>query len=121
MIQVQIEIFHNVAKDENGRSLGFFGYEPNHPVVKVFEYLTEQTTLPPEDVAEEAMHIGNGVDNRSDSYYARELRSVSVGDLIRIDGQWWTCERVGWRFVGDIPKDITDEFEGEHGTQPWRD
>ncbi|MEU5878162.1 hypothetical protein [Spirillospora sp. NPDC047279] len=119
---MKVEIFHNVAKDDSGRLLGFFGYQPDHNVVKVFEYNTAPLpgyTL--SDVAEDAFRVGNGVDNKSDDYFRRELRTLSVGDLVRIEGQWFRCDAVGWSGLVDDPNDITKAHEGEHGTQPWKD
>lgn len=33
-----VEIFHNVASDDRGAPVGIFGYQPTHPVVKVYEF-----------------------------------------------------------------------------------
>jgi hypothetical protein len=69
---------------------------------------------------ERAFQIGNGADELSENYYRRQLRSLSVGDPVRIGLVWLSCERVGWRTITDhAPNDITDIHEGEHGTQPW--
>ncbi|WP_026415456.1 hypothetical protein [Actinomadura oligospora] len=124
---VKVEIFHNVAKDSAGRSLGVFGFEPGQPVVKVFEYKVDG--VPPtepvgyEELAEDAYCLGNGIAHlQSELYYARKMRSVSVGDLIRINQVWVAVDKVGFWFpAAKWVNDITAKFEGQHGTQPWKE
>ncbi|WP_433332499.1 hypothetical protein [Spirillospora sp. CA-294931] len=124
---VLVEIFHNVATDETGRPLNFLGYQPGQPIVKVFVYESEGADptepIAYEELAEEVYCLGNGIaHSRSGEYYARKLRSPSVGDLIRIGEVWMSVERASFKFLpAHEPNDITDKHEGEHGTQPWKE
>ncbi|TDB89143.1 hypothetical protein E1264_09230 [Actinomadura sp. KC216] len=121
-VTVTVEIYHNVSKDTAGRPLGFDGYRQGHPVVKVFEFPMEANeSTEPILFAETAFQIGNEVHELSADYYRRRLRSLSVGDVVKIGLLWLSCEPVGWRPITDhTPIDITATHEGEHGTQPWR-
>ncbi|MFC4048336.1 hypothetical protein ACFOY4_01460 [Actinomadura syzygii] len=118
----KVEIFHNVAKDQKGRPLGFSGYEPGHELVKVFEVDVEATErTDARHLAEVAFALGNGQTDKSEDYYARRLRSVSVGDAVRVGEVWLSCDRTGWSVLkGHSPHDITSEHQGEHGTHRWQ-
>jgi hypothetical protein len=114
-----VEIFHNVTKDEKGRFVGSFGYEPGQSVVKVFEFDTRY----PDDaltMADLAFSVGNGRCRESTSYYARGLRSMSAGDLVRVRGVWVACDPVGWTVGVPEPTDVTDSYEPESCTKPWK-
>ncbi|TDD29631.1 hypothetical protein E1287_30590 [Actinomadura sp. KC06] len=121
-VTVTVEVFHNVSKDAAGRPLGFDGYQQGHPVVKVFEFSMEANEgTEPVRFAETAFQIGNELHELSTDYYRRRLRSLSVGDLVKIGLLWLSCEPVGWQPITDhTPNDITATHQGEHGTQPWR-
>jgi hypothetical protein len=94
----------------------FFGYEPKHPVRQVFTYTTATT---PDDAAEEAMRLFNmdlewlsGWDRETaTTYRLGQLRSLSVGDVLRIGETWWACARDGFALLDDAP--TTDEGSTE--------
>ncbi|QXJ25938.1 hypothetical protein AGRA3207_007507 [Actinomadura graeca] len=117
-----VEIWHNVATDDRGNPVGFFGYRAGHPVVKVYEVAVAgdaDTTIG--DLAELAFLIGNGESQEGAAYYARTLRSVSAGDLVRVEGIWLAYGSSGWSVVEDhTPCDITTGFTTRLGTTPWR-
>lgn len=118
----KVEIFHNVSKGQGGIPLGFFGYEQGHELVKVFEFdveVNEGTDV--YQLAEVTFALGNGQAKESEDYYARRLRSVSVGDVIRVGEAWLSCDSSDWSLIkGHKPRDITAEHQGEHGTNPWK-
>lgn len=100
-----IEIFHNTAQSSTGRWVGLSGYQPGHPVSQVFTF-----TLPadePTDVhalAEHAFRVGNGADRLSGAYYRLARRSMSVGDLVRLNGLvWLSCESAGFSLLTHWP------------------
>lgn len=119
----KVEIFHNVHADS------FFGLnavlEPGgkreavcdeelHPLVKVFEY-----ELPDAGddmaVAEDAFARFNDGSGREDAaYFARRLRSLSTGDVVKVDGQAYSCQSAGWAARCDAELNvITDPAEAE--------
>ncbi|MBO2464964.1 hypothetical protein [Actinomadura violacea] len=100
-----IEIFHNIAENSIARCAGLLGYQPQHPVRKVFTF-----TLPadePADVhalAEHAYRVGNGDDPLSGAYYRLARRSMSVGDLVRLNGLvWLSCASTGFSLLTHWP------------------
>lgn len=81
---ITVTIWHNVARDGGDRPTGMLdGYQPGHPMVRVFTYQADPVGRDPEQIAEEAFAICNG--HPSDAHaedtarrdYARELRSLS--------------------------------------------
>jgi hypothetical protein len=103
---IQVSIFHNVTRDENDRPINFFGYEPGMPLVQVFSYQALPDGRSPIDLAEHAFRIGNGHPGKSRAdielsrdYYRRQLRSVSVGDVVVVDHLTLACQPTGWKAV----------------------
>jgi hypothetical protein len=92
---VFIRIFHNAARDDEGRNLGFFGHKPEQPMVLVFAYTR---SLPSDDHALEdayrEFNIGEGPLARD--YRERKLRSLSVGDVVAIGDRYYACADAGW-------------------------
>ncbi len=81
---ITITIFHNVARDGDGRPTGMLdGYRPGDAMVRVFTYQADPAGRDPEQIAEEAFAICNGHPAAADGedlsrrYYQRELRSLS--------------------------------------------
>jgi hypothetical protein len=81
---ITVSVWHNVAHDAEGRHTAMLdGYQPGHPMVRVFAYQADPARRPPEAIAEEAFAICNGHprdaagEELSRRYYARELRSLS--------------------------------------------
>jgi hypothetical protein len=126
----RVEVLHNVARDAEGRHAGFDGYQPGHHVVKVFEFTAEQHRPDVWGLAELAFAIGQREPDLLDRYLDKQvaaayaalpLRSVSVGDLIKIGNLYLKCDPVGFTPVsGHRPVDVTAQHPGEHGTVPWR-
>lgn len=101
----KIEIYHNVSRD------GFFGLNAvldadgkrearsqadQHPLVKVFEYETWPET--DDRLCEAAFHIFNvGTSATAKAYRDRNLRSLSVGDVVTVDGRAYSCESAGFK------------------------
>jgi hypothetical protein len=91
---ITVTIWHNVARDGEGRPTGMLdGYQPGDPVVRVLTYQAYPAGRDPEQIAEEAFAICNG--HPSDAggadlsrrCYPRELRSLSF------PGDWLCCSR----------------------------
>ena len=81
---ITVTIWHNVARDGEGRPTGMLdGYRPGDPVVRVFTYQADPAGRDPEQIAEEAFAICNGHPSGASGaglsrrYYQRELRSLS--------------------------------------------
>jgi hypothetical protein len=97
-------VYLNVEKDAFERPAGMLdGYAPGHKVLPVFAYATDHTDPlneafelfnAPEDYLSE---LGQKIQRR---YYANGLRSLSVGDVVQVDGQLSAVARFGW---DDVP------------------
>lgn len=119
---ITVTIWHNVAEDEQGRHNAMLdGYRPGDPVVRVFAYQADPAGGP-ETVAEDAFAICNGHPRRpgdaglSRDYYDRELRSLSVGDLVGTGGTVLAVGRpAGWE---PVTGPLTEVRTREHGTSP---
>jgi hypothetical protein len=109
---VKVSVYHNISRDS------FFGLntvfrkegsdtkrpaeteEERHPLVKVFEHVTYlDYDL---NVCERAFAAFNNGSGREDPrYFARRLRSLSVGDVVVIDCKLgrvpFSCEPVGFK------------------------
>jgi hypothetical protein len=117
-----VTIWHNAARDGEGRPTGMLdGYRPGNPVVRVFAYQANPAGRAPEQIAEEAFAICNGHPRDADGadlarrYYERELRSLSVGDVVAVGEAGLAVGRVGWILVRG---DLNEVRTGEHGTRP---
>lgn len=127
---MRVSVFHNVARDEQGRRINWFGYEPGHPLVRVFEAdIGFGDDLGAEGMADEIWIIGNAEPERltgaravlARAYRARRLRSLWVGDVVVIgDGGDGTALRVDRAGFGRVERDaLTVVTTREHGTEPW--
>lgn len=87
--------FCNVARDPEGRHLGFFGYKPGQMMELAYPKVTELEVPTPEAALEEMFRIFN-IDHPSDY----RNRSMSVGDVVLLItvGGWsaFKCDSVGW-------------------------
>lgn len=136
---VKAEVYHNISRD------AYFGlntvFRPNvdpknakreaatdeerHPLVKVFEYVTYlDFDL---NVCERAFAAFNNGSNREDQrYFGRRLRSLSVGDVITIDGEPYSCENAGFKERDRSELRIVTDFDPQsmYGNQaitvPWK-
>jgi hypothetical protein len=121
---ILISIYHNTATDDRGTHLGFFGYEPNHPITLVYQY----TTNNPGDtqvLAEEAYHLFNvgddptfgTPDERALDYRSRRNRSLTIGDTLHIKDTWLACGHHGWNTIN--PPIIHTPATPIYGTTPY--
>jgi len=120
---ITVTIWHNVATDAQGRHTGMLdGYQAGNPIVRVFAYQADPAGRPPEAIAEEAFAICNGHprdaggEELSRRYYQRELRSLSVGDVVAVGEVALAVGRpVGWEPVSGSVNVVRT---CEHGTRP---
>jgi hypothetical protein len=119
---ITVTIWHNVALDGQGHHTGMLdGYQPHDPVVRVFTYRADPAGRAPEEIAEEA--FGNCNDHPRDArgqdlarrYYKRELRSLSVGDVVAVGDVGLAVGRVGWALVRG---GLNEVRTSEPGTRP---
>jgi hypothetical protein len=121
MTKLVITIWHNVARDVHGRHTGFAGFTPGDEMVKVFSYETESSGRTAEQIAEHAFTLTNDAPDGQEAielarqYRARQLRSVSVGDLVVVGEIPLTVERAGW---APLRGAITEVSTDEHGSHP---
>lgn len=107
-MSVCVEIFHNVATDHLGRSLGFDGYRPEHAVVPVFGYTVAMTD--DQKILAEAFEVFNiGTCARADSYYGLKLRSLSVGDVVKIEDRYYAVARAGFAALEREPRALVEK------------
>ena len=81
---ITVTICHNVATSaQHQHTTMTGGYQPGHPLVRVFTYQADPAGRAPEAIAEDAFAICNGHpydaagEEVSRRYYARELRPLS--------------------------------------------
>lgn len=113
---MRVTVFLNETKDEHGRNLGYFGYEPNHVLrlahtATVTEIMGGQIiTWDDQRVLERVFHLLNVGDDPdfgtphpvAIAYRAKRNRSLSVGDVVMIDGRVFTCADVGWQPIESL-------------------
>jgi hypothetical protein len=110
------DVLLNVAVDEGGRCSGFDGYRPGHELAEACtadgrEVVFTVRADSPERAADMAFTLGNGqpltgsgaaVDETGAAWPA-DVRSVSVGDVVRVLGpdgtSYLAVERSGFRAV----------------------
>jgi hypothetical protein len=108
-----VTVFHNVATDYAGRPLGMLdGYAPGHPLVPVAQWPAADgvSVAQAAGLAFDVLNVGDdpefrpdGPDARAVEYRARANRSMSVGDVVRIQNAagdvWLACASFGWDTV----------------------
>lgn len=112
---VTVTVFHNVATDDLGRSLGWGGWEPEHEMVEVFSYkVADGGPLAVLGHAFWLLNVGDdphagGPDPTAVRYRAKRLRSLSVGDVLvlgptpsRPESVAYACARIGWTEIPDF-------------------
>lgn len=115
-----VQVFHNVARDEHGRSTAMMdGYTDGDPVVHVATMAVADGA--PEVMAEDVYFITNMGDPNSDSraevYRAARNRSLSVGDVVTFDGgAGMAVDGWGFKAVSLDPKQVVSV--AQHGTTP---
>jgi len=118
---ITVTIWHNTAADEHGRPTAMLdGYRPGDPMVAVFTYQADPARGP-EAVAEDAFGIFNGHprDARdadlARAYYERQLRSLSVGDVVVVGEVPLAVAKAGWIPVAG---GLNEVRASQHGTRP---
>jgi hypothetical protein len=94
----------------------FFGYECGHPVEKVFSYEAPSTSDLME-LADEAFAAFNAPLELlaepyrvvAEDYRALGNRSLSVGDVLKIDESWLACASSGWVELEQAPVEVRGE------------
>ncbi len=89
----------NVTVLLNSSRWSFDGYEPGHVLHKAIEYETDSEY--PLDEAFERFNIGE--DALARAYRAGKNRSLSVGDVVVVDGVANTCDSFGWTPLDAVP------------------
>lgn len=77
----------------------FFGYEPGMELHEAISY--ETGAREPLDDAFEMFNIGNG--DLAREYRAGRNRSLSVGDVVVVDGVAHACASFGWDELPEVP------------------
>lgn len=100
-----VSVFHNVFRDPEGRGVGFLGYAPSHPMTNVFTYKgVARPGAGVEAILENAFKMFNiGEEGTAAAYRARNLRSLSVGDMVSVDGTYFAIEPLGFRQLDAEP------------------
>lgn len=125
---ITVRVFHNVARDENGRMVNFVGWRPHHEMVLVFAYeLPAAAKVTPQQIADEAFAMFNGFPESdagrelTERYYQRRLRSLSVGDIIMVGEAALACCNAGWSPVTGWINDVTATHTDLGGNTPLLD
>jgi hypothetical protein len=104
-----VDVYFNLHPDH------FFGYEHGHPVRKAFTY-DAPTTSGLIELADEAFAAFNAplellapaYRKIAEAYRAAGNRSLSVGDVLQIDGTWLACASVGWVELDHAPAEVRE-------------
>ena len=119
---ITVTIWHNVAADAQGRHTAMLdGWQPGDPMVRVFAYRADPAGRSAEMIAEEAFAICNGHpddaggEDLAGRYYQRELRSLSVGDVVAVGEVPLAVARAGWK---PVTGGFAEVREHAHGTRP---
>ena len=122
----RIRVFHNISWDASfglnmaltpeGRFIATPG--KRHELVLVFEYdslvTTDSTSYSDHTLLADAFHTFNvGSNDLAATYRVRRLRSLSVGDLVEIDGRAYSCESAGWKAIPHDGMYVLDAAEAE--------
>ncbi|MFC6094363.1 hypothetical protein [Saccharothrix lopnurensis] len=114
---VDIRVFHNL----HDRAL-LVGYQ-GQPVAEVLTYREPPSARSRDlDLVESAFQLCNVGDDpafgkpdpRAVRYRHRGNRSLSIGDVVAVDGRFHACQRIGWRRIPE-PRQLN---ERRHGTTP---
>jgi hypothetical protein len=106
-----VTIYLNVQYDATGHLSGMLdGYQAGDEVTPVFTYCPwDKSDYTPVMLAEDAFRLFNAPEESITQKYdlkitlryrANKLRSLSVGDLVMIDGEVFACEKMGFRHLG---------------------
>ena len=120
-----IQVFHNSRRDEVGRCTAMMdGYRAGDPLTHVFDFdLTDADAAGsnwPERVYE-LLNIGDDPsfgtpDDRAVAYRARRNRSLSVGDVLIVDGAAQAVAHYSFESVRVDPAQLVNALH--HGTTP---
>jgi hypothetical protein len=110
-----VTIYHNISRD------AFFGFNYGnedgnspHYLVKVFKFDSSRLRGDSAGILAGCFHEFNvGETPLAAEYRARRLRSLSVGDIVDIDGRAYSCERVGWKPVNGSQMTVLDGSTAE--------
>lgn len=106
--ETAVRVFHN----NHAHNALLYGYDDGQTVTEVFSYTTRpRSGTNDHTLAEEAFELFNigddptyrAPDPRAVDYRARGNRSLSVGDVIAVDGRFHACDTVGWRELIGAP------------------
>ena len=81
------------------------GQHPQYKNLDTFERysfeLKSRASGDPEDIAEELFDVMNNPSrtHERNSYVGRNTRSLSIGDVVEIDGVFLTCDVFGWQHL----------------------
>lgn len=100
----KVRIMHNVERDENTRFVGMLnGYQPGHDMLEVFVYDVDDVDYHPEHAFEIFNQDVDWLDGRdrelAKAYRDKNLRSLSVGDVVVVDDVAHAVEHSGWKKV----------------------
>jgi hypothetical protein len=112
-----VDVFHNVFHDDKGIGVGFLGYEPAHPMTKVFTFeAVVGAGAAVESILEQAFELCTvGETATALAYSSRRLRYLRTGDVIAVDGTFYAVESRGFRQLDTAP---TFELGTYSGTTP---
>ena len=123
---MRVTVYHNVARGPDDRHINFDGYQPGQPLVPVFAYDVELLDGGMPElllIAERAFEAFNAdpdlltgrTRDLATRYRARSLRSLSIGDVLRLGDTALACDPVGFR---EVPGELNEVRVSEHGTHP---
>lgn len=112
---MRVTVFLNETRDPEGRMVGYFGYEPTHVLrlahtATMAEVMPADVTWDDQRILDRMYHLLNVGDDPSFgephpvavAYRAKRNRSLSVGDVVMLDGRIYVCASDGWEPIESL-------------------
>ena len=101
-------IYHGAFEDEDVNKQVFSYTDYNNLDSQILDRAFEMFNAPPEFLKDKDVIIAN-------LYYEERLRSLSVGDVVEIDGVRHQCLSIGWDLEENVKKAKDEELIKYHG------
>ncbi len=109
---MKVTVLHNARRDPEGRTLAMMdGYQPGDPLIPVADVLVPSAGVGDwKEWIYWLLNVGDECDEpQALDYRARRNRSLSVGDVLMVDGAAVAVASLGFETVRVDPTQITRE------------
>lgn len=116
-VDVLNDAINNEAHPDHAAAKAFFmhafndSYDPTQTYELVYSYDTtrydDDADMALLNVAWEEFNVDDP-GSLGQAYRARRLRSLSVGDIVEVNGRAWMCDRFGWSILPNFDPTLTN-------------